>query len=211
MQTQTKTSSRRRPIAIALVAISLSQLVGCGEGNVSDQISKGLESAKESVAKGVEQAKEATQQLSDSAKQATSTAKEVAGLAGKISLTSNPPIATTGAYATFIPATGDRNGAIQFQSYQPNQAETYPSVYIRSLVSVKSLNELAGQTIPCEIFVQAQADGPVWRQTVGDSAQLKVLSIDGKIVKAELSAASAHETATEQAISFGGQIEAVIQ
>src|SRR5436190_12121758 len=174
MRTRRKTPNRRQKLYGALAGFTCIVLFGCGEGNVSDQLTKSLESAKESVSKGVEQAKEAGQKMADTAKQATTSAKEVAGLSGKISLTSNPPVTTTGAYASFVPATGDRNGAVQFQSYAPNQAETFPSVFVRSIVSAKTLNELAGQTMPCEIFVQSQADGPVWRLAGGDSAQLKV-------------------------------------
>jgi hypothetical protein len=206
MKTRCESPLLRRAIA----AIVLVSIAGCGDGDVSDQLSKSLESAKESVSKGVEQAKEAGQQIADSAKQATTTAKEAAGIGGKISLTSNPPVTTTGAYLSFVAATGDRNGAVQIQSYAPNQAETFPSVFIRALVTARKLNEVVGQATPCEIFVQSQADGPVWRLTAGDSAQLKVLSVDGKLVKAEISSATLHETATEQAITLGGQIEAVI-
>jgi hypothetical protein len=199
-----------RTLLYAMAGLAWIGLAGCGDGNVSDQLSKSLESAKDSVSKGVEQAKEASQKIADSAKQATTTAKEVAGLSGKISLTSNPPVTTTGAYVSFVAATGDRNGAVQFQSYAPNQAETFPSVFVRSLVTAKSLNEMTGQSSPCEIFVQSQADGPMWRLTAGDSAQLKILAIEGKIVKAEITAATVHDTGNEQAITFNGQIEAVI-
>ena len=141
----------RRPgtaLVIGILALPLIGIVlGCGEGNVTEQFNKSMEQAKETVSKGVEQTKEAAQKVTEAAKQATTTVKETAGLSGKISLTSNPPVATTGAYATFVAPGGEQNGSLQIQSYAPAQAETFPSIFVRSLVSEKTLNELVGQTI----------------------------------------------------------------
>jgi hypothetical protein len=184
--------------------------MGCGEGDVSEQLNKGLEQAKESVSKGVEQAKEGVQKISETAKQATTTAKEVAGLSGKISLTFNPPLTTSGGYATFTAPVGDRSGAIAVQSYAAGKTESFPSVYVRALTSAKTLNELAGTSLACEIFVQEKADGPIWRLTTGDAAQLKITAVEPKLLKAEITSASLHETAAEQAITITGQIEAVL-
>lgn len=200
-----------KPITlVAILGLLATALSGCGEGTVTEQFNKGLEQAKESVSKGVEQAKEGVQKIGDTAKQATTTAKEAAGLSGKISLTLNPPVTTTGAYAAFTTPAGDRTGAIAFQSYAVGQAETFPSVYIRALTTAKTLNELVGTSTPCELFIQEKADGPIWRLTEGDAAQVKILSVEGKLVKAEISNASLHETSAEQAISINGQIEAVL-
>lgn len=202
--------ARRRHKVSALLAFLVLSPIGCGGGNVSEQISKSFEEAKESVSKSVEQAKEGVQKMGETAKQATTTAKEAAGLAGKITLSFNPPMSTQGAYAYFTAPTGDRNGAIAFQSYSAGQAETFPSVYVRSLTTAKTLNELVGTTVPCEIFVQEKADGPVWRQTASDAAQIKIISVEGKLVKAEISSAALHETSAEQAITVSGQLEAVL-
>jgi hypothetical protein len=202
-------SRRHLEVTALLVFLALSPL-GCGGGNVSEQITKSFEEAKESVSKGVEQAKEGVQKMGETAKQATTTAKEAAGLSGKMTLSFNPPISTTGAYAYFTAQTGDRNGAIAFQSYSAGQAETFPSVYVRSLTTAKTLNELVGTTVPCEVFVQEKADGPVWRQTAGDAAQLKIMAVEGKLVKAEIQGASLHETSAEQAVTVNGQFEAVL-
>lgn len=204
------TSTANRLLLVAAAGLLLLNSQGCGEGNVSEQFNKSMEQAKETVSKGVEQTKEAAQKVTEAAKQATTTVKETAGLSGKITLTSNPPVATTGAYASFVAPSGEQNGAVQIQSYAPAQAETFPSVYIRSLVTAKTLNELVGQTISCDIFVQTQADGPVWRLTAGDTAQLKVVSVVGKILKAEIVSATVHETAAEGSLNFTGQIEAIL-
>lgn len=201
------TSASRPTLTVGLLLIALA---GCGQGTVTEQFTKGLEQAKESVSKGVEQAKEGVQKIGDTAKQATTTAKEVAGLSGKIALTFNPPITTTGAYASFTSAAGDRSGAIAFQSYAPGQTETYPSVYVRALTPAKTLNEIVGTSLACEIFVQEKQDGPIWRLTEGDTAQLKVTAVEGKLVKAEITSASLHETSAEQAVTVTGQIEAAI-
>lgn len=209
MRRSTRASSRPFFMIALLGALAVAP-TGCGEGDVTEQLNKGLEQAKESVSKGVEQAKEGVQKISETAKQATTTAKEVAGLSGKITLSFNPPIATTGAYAAFTAPAGDRSGAIAFQSYAPGQAETFPSVYVRSLTSAKTLNELIGTSLACEIFVQEKADGPIWRLTAGDAAQIKITAVEGKLVKAEISGASLHETSAEQAMTVNGQIEAVL-
>jgi hypothetical protein len=198
-------------LASGLLVISfLGSVIGCGEGSVTEQFNQGVEQAKETVSKGVEQTKEAAQKVTDAAKQATTTVKETAGLSGKISLTSNPPVSTTGAYATFVAPIGEQNGTLQIQSYAPAQAETFPSVFVRALVTAKSLNELVGQSTGCEVFVQTQAEGPVWRIAAGDSAQLKIIGVEGKLLKAEIVSATLHETSAEEAISFTGLIEAVL-
>jgi hypothetical protein len=185
-------------------------LAGCGEGDVRTKLNESFENAKESVSKGVEQAKEAAQKATETAKQATTSVKEVAGLGGKVSLSTNPPVLTNGAYAVFVAPAGERSGALLIQSHSPGKAETFPSVFLRCLTNTTSFNELTGATLACEIFVQSQADGPVWRLAPGDSAMIKVNSIEGKLLKAEIIGATLHETSAEQAISFTGQIEAVI-
>ena len=70
-------------------------------------------------------------------------------------------------------------------------AETFPSVFMRALVQAPTAAELTGKTVSAELFVQPNADGPVWHSRGPGHVQMRIEevsddSIAGKILGGQL-------------------------
>lgn len=169
-----------RLAALSLLATAV-WFTGCGK-KVSDIAS----SIKDKAADMAGKAKDAAQ---DAAQNVTGKATEALNLAGSMDLTVDAPLKTDACYVKFIPAKTGRPSVLQLQSYRDAKQESFPAALLRAQVSAADLAQLNGQTVPAELFVQGQEDGPTWSTTT-DLVQLKITALDDKNLSAELVAGS---------------------
>ena len=176
----TKTA-RNLPVLL-LVAVMLVWTIGCGDTDLSDIAS----SVKEAATDALNQAKQAVTETAEEVKQdVADTISDTAGLVGSADITLDAPFQSNACYAQFLHSTSGRPAVLQLQTYPDAERESFPSVFVRAQVSAASLAELANQTIAAQLFVQPQPDGATWA-TSSDLVQLKVTSVDEKMLSAEI-------------------------
>jgi hypothetical protein len=180
---------------------------GCGKS-----VTEIASSVKDATTKGLEQAKETASQVgqtvTEQAQNVTGQVQEGLALAGTMTVNMGGPLQTQACYVTLVPAAGGRPAVLQLQSYQDEQQESFPSVFARATVPAAGLSELAGQTIPAQMFVQPQAGGPVWHSQASP-IQLKIHSVDEKQVAGEILAGALADAATGQTQPVSGTFQGV--
>jgi hypothetical protein len=183
---------------------------GCSKEKLNELVDQ----AKEKAAAGVDQASQAIQEKAKEATQAASaagsSAQEQLGLAGSMAFTLDAPVTTKGCYVSFIAGRGGRPSVLQLRSYRAADQEAFPSALVQSQVEAASLNELAGQTLQAQSFVQAEESGPVWHTAGSEGVQLTIKAIADKQVVAELSG-DAINTSTGQATPITAKLEGWLQ
>jgi hypothetical protein len=146
----------------------------------------GCEKAQEMFGSAKEAATTGVQQATQAVENATETVRQTAGVAGTMQLTLDGPVQTSGCYATLHAFSDGRPNVLQITSYNNPSAEAFPSVILRATTKSKSLEELAGETISAQCFVQTSADGPIWQAT-DKPLKLEISLSDGSVVEAAVS------------------------
>lgn len=164
------------------IVIPLCLLTACSQEDVNKMIDQG----KQAVDQGTQSVSNAVDQAKTVATESTTKAKETLQLSGKMELASDAPITTSGCYSIWVPAHDSRPAVLQIQSYKEAKTESFPSVYIRSLVSAEKAADLVGQTIDVQIYGQTQSGGPVWFSASETPGKLKILSSDDQQMTCEL-------------------------
>jgi hypothetical protein len=194
-------SARRKTFAAFLAVVSLA---GCGT-KVSD-----LASSLKDTATGVaDKAGKAARDAAQTAQNVTGKASEALELAGSMELTVDAPLKFSACYVKFITSKTGRPSVLQLQSYREPSQESFPSALVRAQVSASDLPGLKGQTIPAQLFVQAQKDGPVW-STNKDLVQLKITAVDAKTMSAELVSGSLLNASTGASQAVKGAFQGVL-
>jgi hypothetical protein len=104
---------------------------------------------------------------------------------------------------------GGRPSVLQLQSYRDAAQESFPSALVRAQVSASTVAELKGQTVPAELFVQPQKDGPTW-STRGELVQLKIVSVEAKTLTAEIAGGALIHDGTGASQAVKGTLQAVL-
>jgi len=171
-------------LVVALVALGIPWIIGCdtdvGEltTSIKDAATEGVEKATQTVSESAKEAKETIQDT-------TATVSEEVGLAGSIDMTLESPIQIGACYVEFVQPTSSRPGVLQLQSYREAASESFPSIFVQAQVSAATVAELVGQTLPAQVFVQTTEDGSPWH-TETDLVQITIVSVDGRMVSAEV-------------------------
>ena len=165
----------RMPCSIVLVLLLVAATtIGCDKaGDLRETIGRGASQLREKVDQGVERVQQET------------------GFKGGVELSMSPPVKTRACYASLIRVDAQRPAVLQLTSYESPEAETFPATFFRATLPVNSPAELAGQTVPVQAFVQAEANGPVWHTRQDELLQLQVVEVDeqrivGRIVGGKL-------------------------
>lgn len=178
-----------------------------------EQASQKIEAASEELGnardKAADQAGDLRDTLSASVAEGASAAQEQLGVAGSIKLTTSPPIQTKACYIHFIPASSGRPAFLQVRSYRSESEETYPAVFLQGRVDASAVSELAGATVPMQMFVQRASDGPVAYASNGASVQVKVESVTEAQLSATIVAASLAQTDVATPLPVAGTIQGV--
>jgi hypothetical protein len=139
--------------------------------------------------------------------------QEQANLAGSIDLSVADP--TQACYVNFIPQGSGRPTVLQLQSYREAKQEAFPSVFLQAQVDAEALSELVDQTIDARLFVQPQENGPVlFSENLGgenaNPVKLKIVSLEEKLLTAELVSATLRNTATGENVDVTGTFTGVL-
>ncbi len=147
----------------------------------------GLGCSQEQREKLQEQVSQATEQVQETVKQKV----DESGIAekmkapfvrGEFNLSVDSPIATKGANCRILDV-GNRGNAVQLRSYSDPSNEGYPAVFLQGPCSASTMEELAGQTVPCVLFVQVSENAPIWSTPLGQTVNVVFGSIEGSELK----------------------------
>lgn len=172
-----------RSLAVPLVLLSL-LIVGCSK----EDIEKAVQSVD--IPDNIPIPAQVTQALN---------------LAGSMTLNLDAPVSINACYYSLVGMTG-RPSVLQFTSYKNIAVETFPSVMLRAEVEGKTAAELAGKTIKTQMFVQSEADGPIWHTASGDSIQLTITEVTEDLLVANVASGSLTNTETQQSITVTGEL-----
>jgi hypothetical protein len=137
------------------------------------------------VQQAKETANQVTQTVTETVDKTQNQAKEQLGMVGSSEVALDPavgaPVKAPACYAAFTPPTGGREGVLTLRSYREAEKETFPSFYLQATTPAATLAELAGQTLPAQMFVKPSVDGATWHTTPAAPVQLKIVSIDKQV------------------------------
>jgi hypothetical protein len=185
-------------------------LAACLAGCSKDKLDEIVEQAKQKAGEVSQSVQETAKAAQQSAAQAAQTAQEQAGLAGSVEITLDAPVKTQACYARLVAFRDGRPGMLQLTSHWLTPQEAFPSILIHAQTEAASLSELAGQTLAAQVFVMPQSGGPVWRTAEGETAQLKIVSVDDQSLKAELVGGTLIQVGGEQSATAFGPIVASV-
>ena len=194
------------PLRLSMLAVLAAAvwLTGCGK-----KVSEIANSIKNTAADVAGKAEKAAQNAAQTAQNATGKASEALALVGSMELTLDGPLKTNACYVKLITSADGRASVLQMQSYQNASQESFPSALLRAQVSAANLADLNGQTIPAQLFVQAQKDGPTW-STQQELVQVKITVVDAKNVSAELAGGSLLNASTGASQAVKGTFKGVV-
>ena len=116
------------------------------------------------------------------------TIRQISGAAGKIDVQlENGRFKSAGCYARLYLLSDGRPNILQITSYPDATAERFPSVFIRAQVAQSSPGALATRRVEAQqVYVQAAAEGPIWKSPDGQTVLLSITNIDGNQIEATL-------------------------
>jgi hypothetical protein len=135
--------------------------------------------ASVAIAAGCDKVSKLAGQATEQAQQVVSNAveeiKQTAGAAGSVELQLEQPVTAKCCYASLLKVNG-RPTVLQVASYSDPSGESFPSFFLRATTEQSDLAALVGSAIPAEVYVQAEADGPIWHSTADQPAQIVIRS-----------------------------------
>jgi hypothetical protein len=175
---------RIRPAIFAAVAVAA--VAGCGKEEMAEVFKKGADSVGQAVSK------------------TTELVKEQAQLAGQFELTLDVPVKAGRCYATLVSLSG-RPSVLTMSSCKEAGDESFPSVLLRAEVTAGTLAELSGQKVAAQLYVQTEAEGPVWHSPEGQSVEVSITTAGDGSVEGELLGGTVVRTDTGQSTAVTGK------
>jgi hypothetical protein len=114
-------------------------------------------------------------------------------------------------FLKLIPATSRSRSVLIVTSYPNEKEESYPSFYMRVVLTGDDLAALLGQPMPAKIWFAAQPNDIVYRTPDGDPASVTIRNTDdtgrvlGTIINAKLL-----NTANDESMPISGQFDGVL-
>jgi len=202
--------TRLEPLLLALVVLS-----GCDFSSWSQSATKATKQATQTVTETVEASKTDIQEQVGQAgsSEITLTTENTGGLPNEAhhapaKVASNEK--STACYAIFTPGSDGRNSVLALQSYKTAEREVFPSFYIHAQVSAASLTDLAGQTVPAQMYLKSTAPGPTLFTPSDAPLQLKILTVSETEVTAEIVSGTLTSSADNRASDIAGKFTAVV-
>lgn len=167
---------------------------GCGGGSAVPDIAKTVQDTQKSV----------TQAVQDTAGKAT-------GLAtGNVKLDVGGELKIDRCFARFTPPGNQRPGVLQVMTYEkPNplpREEGFPSVFLWADVQAASAAELAGKTIPAQLFVQRDQNSHLFASSLAQPVQVKIAHVDAWSVTCELQTAELDRADGDDSVQASGKL-----
>jgi hypothetical protein len=188
-------------VTIVIVAIIAT---GCSK----EDLTGALDKAKNAVSENAAKAKDAVQsKMGATADQV----QQQLNLAGSIELTVGDAVKTDACYVSLLPQGAGRPTVLQLQSYRDAEHESFPSVFLQAHVQANSMAELIGEPIAARLFVQREAQGPVLFSDIATPIELKITSVEERVISAELSGAKLRDTSTGAELPVTGKLTGVFE
>lgn len=184
------------PVSCAVVGgvLTVVAVVGCSDLRLPEAVDKGVQNAQQQVNQAVE-----------------TVAQQVVPTAG-VELTLTPPIKNSVCYAEWIAPAEGRPGVLTLSTYQdPEAGELYPSIFAQVRTDVPNAKDLVGKTVPADLYVRRAIDAPVLRSPRDEPVMLKITSLDGGAVTAEVVKGSVVSLDTNEAAPFLGKLSGKLQ
>ena len=157
---------------------------------------------KDQVTEAASSAKDTASNLASEASDLASGAIDVVSMNGNATITLDAPTNFSAAYIRVIPF-DEEQSVFQLRSYsRDGNANVFPAYFIQGTVTQKSLDSLAGKTIPCRLFAQKTADGHVWENATGQLINVQVQKSQDAIT-ASFSSANLVNSAGVKTVSSG--------
>lgn len=151
---------------ILFLSLSCLLVAGCDNEKVQGLVDKGKELASDGLEtvkeEGGNVVQDVTETVTDTVNTATDGAKETLNLAGNATVTVDAEVKTNACYAQLITFTSGRSNVLQMQTYKDAETETFPSMFLRAEVEASTVEELNGKEVTAKVFVQPEANGPLW-------------------------------------------------
>jgi hypothetical protein len=96
------------------------------------------------------------------------------------------------AFARLVSVGEGRPNIVQITTIGADGKETYPSIYLHGETTMASLDQLAKQSLPMQMFVQTHGGGPVWH-----SAETPVQVAIGDVQSSSLAATIENASLTQ--------------
>jgi hypothetical protein len=113
-------------------------------------------------------------QLTEQAQQVVSnTVEDIKPESSSVELQIERPVTAKGCYASLL-RVGGRPAVLQVASYRDPSHESFPSFFLRAQTEQTEPGALVGAVIPAEVYVQPEADGPIWHTAADQPAQIVV-------------------------------------
>ena len=193
--------------------LALALLIGgaaCSKEKLNELVEKGKEQASKVGEQVQQQAEQVKQKVSEGASKASDSAQQQLQLAGDMQLTLDAPLKASACYVKFIPADAGRPSVLKLKSFRDVKSETFPSVLIQATVQAGSLTELRGQTVPAQMFVQTEANGPIWFADGARPVQLTIATVEEKVVSAKIAGGTLLNAADGKQVPATAQLNGVI-
>lgn len=161
-----------------------------------------------------EQTDKIVQQGKDAAGKIAQEGEALLPESGKISLQSAPPVETSKAIAEMHVVGDGRKNSIQICSYEPGAQTTgSPSVFIHATTSIQSVALLAGQTVPCNVYVEMSPNSPIARNQIGSPVPIVFgsMNMSEKTITATIGQCTLVDTDGKPFSVGGGEILAVVR
>lgn len=182
-----------RRTRLRILAVAVAVLAGCSKEEMSEVFNKGAETVGQAVSKTTELVKEQTQ------------------LAGQFELALDGPVKAGRCYATLVSFASGRPSVLTMSSSKAEEDETFPSVLLRAEVSAGTLAELSGQKVAAQLYVQTEADGPVWHSPEGQPVEVSITAAADGSVEGEVLGGTLVRTDTGQGTEVKGTFSGVAQ
>jgi hypothetical protein len=155
----------------ATLSLAFALLAGCNSDTLQD--------LKNKVGQGVDKVKEAGQGAAE---------KVGAAAPSYLSLEMGGAVDAKSCYASLTKLPGARPAVLQLTSYEDPKNEQFPSVFIWAEVPSHQPDSLAGQKFKAQVYVQKEANGPVWKSEIAEPIELTIAKSGGQELAGEISA-----------------------
>ncbi|WP_250931033.1 hypothetical protein [Aporhodopirellula aestuarii] len=195
---------------LPILVVVLVMLV-CG-GCSKDELKKAYNDAKAKT----ENIATSTKEKVDSAVSSTVTAiEETLPETGSISVRGSVPIEKTSKASLEVISIGDgRPNVVQILSYDPQQPQmTFPAVLLQGPTEATSAQTLAGKSVECDLYFQADANGPIIMNKPGGhvAVTFNQFSAEEGTITASIAGGDVISSDEQTAQFLGGELIALVR
>lgn len=190
-----------------IASLPLIFLAGCSEKK-RQQIAAAVQQQASNIAES------ATDAASNFASQATATVEDALPATGQVTLKTSPAFEAESATMQLISIGDGRDNIVQITTYEPGQESlTYPSLLIRGTTTVGDAASLSGESIECQLYMQASSSEPIAATPPGRSISVSFRAYDPekKTLTASISSGSLVDSNNASVRVGGGNLVAVVK